>query len=188
MSQPHAGPTTPQTPKITAELRRSAKKVTLNSEKAKFTLVDPRLSRTVSLLGGPKALGKIETTGALVERIRAGLPASSMDALLKAVSTKLPLLTRADLLSTLKIAKRTADRKKAEGALLDAVQSDRLVRIARIAARAEEVLGDIEKATQWLVSPNRGLGAQKPIEMLDTEIGAEQVDDVLTRIEFGVYG
>lgn len=31
------------------------------------------------------------------------------------------------------------------------------------------------------------LGGEVPLNLLDTEAGVEQVDDILTRIEYGVY-
>ena len=33
-----------------------------------------------------------------------------------------------------------------------------------------------------IVDPNRGLGGRGPMMYLDTDIGAEQIDDVLTRL------
>jgi putative toxin-antitoxin system antitoxin component (TIGR02293 family) len=46
-------------------------------------------------------------------------------------------------------------------------------------------LGSEEKAIQWLRRPNRALGNQTPLELMDTDIGAKQVEDVLGRIEHG---
>ena len=42
-------------------------------------------------------------------------------------------------------------------------------------------------ARQWLEEPNRALGGASPLEMLDTDVGAEAVRDVLGRIEDGVF-
>ena len=51
--------------------------------------------------------------------------------------------------------------------------------------RAEHVP---EAALDWLSSSNRALGGDEPVSLLDTELGAKRVFDVLGRIEHGVYG
>jgi putative toxin-antitoxin system antitoxin component (TIGR02293 family) len=53
---------------------------------------------------------------------------------------------------------------------------------------AETVLGDAAAALDWLASPNRALGGESPMKLLDTDLGAKQVFDVLGRIEHGVFG
>jgi putative toxin-antitoxin system antitoxin component (TIGR02293 family) len=67
------------------------------------------------------------------------------------------------------------------------VESDRLYRLARTIARMEEILGSREKAEVWLREPNRVLGMQTPLDLLDTDEGAKRVEDVLIRIEHGVF-
>jgi putative toxin-antitoxin system antitoxin component (TIGR02293 family) len=48
-------------------------------------------------------------------------------------------------------------------------------------------LGSEEKAARWLHTPNRALGGNLPLELLDTDLGSRQVEEVLGRIEHGVY-
>jgi putative toxin-antitoxin system antitoxin component (TIGR02293 family) len=81
---------------------------------------------------------------------------------------------------------RTLARRKKEKRL-HADESDRLFRVGRIAALAEETLGSKDKAKRWLQKPNRALGGAAPLRLLDTELGARQVEDVLGRIAHGVY-
>jgi len=81
---------------------------------------------------------------------------------------------------------RTLARRKAERRLSPA-ESDRVMRVARIAASAEEVLETREKAGRWLQKPNRALGGAVPIELLRSDLGAEQVATILVRIDHGVY-
>jgi putative toxin-antitoxin system antitoxin component (TIGR02293 family) len=54
-------------------------------------------------------------------------------------------------------------------------------------ARAEDVLGTSEKAARWMHSPILALASHTPLELLDTDLGAQWVTDVLGRIEWGVY-
>jgi putative toxin-antitoxin system antitoxin component (TIGR02293 family) len=79
------------------------------------------------------------------------------------------------------MARRKEERR------LSASESDRLYRLARIAARAEEVLGASEEARRWLVAPNRALGSVAPLSLLDTDEGARQVEAILGRLEHGVF-
>ena len=81
---------------------------------------------------------------------------------------------------------RTIARRKKEKKLRPD-ESDRLVRVARIGAIAEGVLGSEQKAAAWLRESNRALGGIAPLEILDTDIGIKQVEEILGRIEYGVY-
>lgn len=80
--------------------------------------------------------------------------------------------------------KTWANRKKA--GKLTAEQSDRLLRVARVIATAEEVFGDKDKAGLWLRRPTTALDGERPLELLDTEEGAREVETLLTRISHGI--
>ena len=87
--------------------------------------------------------------------------------------------------SVLHMPARTLARRK-QSRRLDAHESDRFYRIARVAAQAFSVFGEEGKAATWLVRPNRALNGEAPIYLLDTDVGARQVEDILGRIEHGV--
>lgn len=139
-------------------------------------------SRLTSTLGGRRALGiRVETVDGLRERVRAGLPYASLAAVGEAYGIELRALSR-----ILAIPERTLARRKRERRLKPD-ESDRVLRVARVAAMAEEALGGREQAVRWLHRPNRGLGNAVPLEQLDTEIGARQVEDLLGRIAHGIH-
>ena len=71
--------------------------------------------------------------------------------------------------------------------MLPADESDRLLRLKRIAAEAARVLGSQESAARWLHAPNRAIRNQTPLSLLETDIGAQQVESLLGRIEHGVF-
>jgi putative toxin-antitoxin system antitoxin component (TIGR02293 family) len=48
------------------------------------------------------------------------------------------------------------------------------------------LLGSMENALQWLRGGQRALGGRAPFELLGTDPGAEAVEDLLGRIEYGV--
>jgi putative toxin-antitoxin system antitoxin component (TIGR02293 family) len=62
------------------------------------------------------------------------------------------------------------------------------LRVARVAALAEEVLGSRDEAIEWLQRPNRSLGGRVPFDLVRTDAGAAMVADVLGRLEHGVFG
>ena len=58
---------------------------------------------------------------------------------------------------------------------------------SQIEKRALEVFSDQEKANRWMSELNRALANRRPIDLVNTEIGFEEVNDVLTRIASGTY-
>ena len=118
----------------------------------------------------------------IVDIIRRGFPADSVRRVAEYYG-----ISEARVATLLGASERTLSRRKKEDKPLDATESDRLYRLARIGARALEVFENDASARNWLKRPNRALGGAVPLEMLDTDAGTEQVDEVLTRIEYGVY-
>ncbi len=138
--------------------------------------------RIVATFGGSRAFRRKNVTlEELQAQLRAGLPYSALEAVASGFE-----IGTADLVKVLHVPPRTLARRKREKRL-HADESDRLFRLGRTAALAEEVLGSREKATRWLHQPNRALGSETPLRQLDTELGARQVEDLLIRIAHGVY-
>ncbi|MBI1901667.1 MAG: DUF2384 domain-containing protein [Planctomycetia bacterium] len=48
--------------------------------------------------------------------------------------------------------------------------------------------GNVEAARKWLSSPCKGLAGRSPMEMAETEVGAREVEDLIGRLEHGVFG
>lgn len=65
------------------------------------------------------------------------------------------------------------------------MDSRELARIQRALARAEQALGDLGEATRWLSRPNPDLDGRPPLELLESEVGALDVERALGRIEHG---
>ena len=116
-----------------------------------------------------------------VSAIRRGLSAAAVDALAKSLK-----ISRAELSQALNIPERTLARRKREGSM-SSEESAKLVRLARVVHRAEEVFEGLDVALDWLKSPNAALSGQAPLNLVDTEMGAELVLDTLGRIEHGVF-
>lgn len=132
-------------------------------------------------LGGEKTLGSSPKSALeLVELVREGLPYGAWERVAKylAVST-------AEMSDALGISGRTLQRRKERDEALSPEESERLLRVARVHTSASQVLGDDAAASEWLRSPNGGLGGRKPLTLLDTDVGAETVEGVLAQIEDG---
>ena len=135
------------------------------------------------VLGGKKVLGRaVKSLTDLAELVREGLPASSVTALAEKLD-----LGNAALSRKLGIPQRTMTRRLSQHSRLSAAESDRTVRLARVFATAVEMIGNKEKAVEWLRTPNRALAGERPLDQLDTDLGAREVEDVLGRIAYGVY-
>jgi len=133
-------------------------------------------------LGGRTVLReRVATYAAVIQRADKGLPYVAMDAVGKRYGIPLARLARVIGLPARTLARRKAERR------LSPAESDRLVRVARIASSAEDVLETPEKAGRWLQKPNRALGGAIPLELLRSDLGAEQVTTILVRIDHGVY-
>ena len=136
----------------------------------------------VDLLGGSEVIGSVRNPIEMAQRVRRGLPWAAFEALVAALA-----VSQAELAATLHIRSRTLSRRKDAGRL-EAMESDRLFRLARVVAHAIEVLETDRRARDWLETENRALGGQRPLDLLDTDAGARAVDDVLGRIEHGIFG
>jgi putative toxin-antitoxin system antitoxin component (TIGR02293 family) len=139
--------------------------------------------RIAAVLGGRKVLHKVvEGPDDLAQLVREGLPATSLTVLAQKLDLGSTALSR-----KLGIPLRTLTRRLSKGSRLTTAESDRTVRLARVFANAVEVIGDQNKAAEWLQTPNRALGGERPLDQLDTDVGARTVEDILGRIAYGVY-
>jgi len=135
------------------------------------------------VLGGRKVLRKsVKKPADLAQLVRKGLPVTSITALAEKLELANTVLSR-----KLGIPLRTLTRRLSHGSRLTASESDRTVRLARVYAGAVEMIGDKEKAAEWLRTPNRALGGERPFDQLDTDVGTRNVEDILGRIAYGVY-
>ena len=138
----------------------------------------PKKARVAGRVGTKRgeAIGTVT-----IKTIRQGLSTK----VLKTLAADLELSERR-LARVLHIPDRTLDRRLKEG-VLSPEESDRVARVARILERAQEVFGNAEKARGWMNTQLVAFDGETPLERADTSIGASQVEDVLGRIDYGVY-
>jgi putative toxin-antitoxin system antitoxin component (TIGR02293 family) len=90
-------------------------------------------------------------------------------------------------ITTLVVPKRTLARRRAAREPLTVEETDKAFRLDRVAAQAERTFGDAAKAQRWLRKPKRELNGCSPLDFLASESGARLVEDMLTRIEHGMF-
>jgi len=90
-------------------------------------------------------------------------------------------------ISALVIPKRTLARRRARREQLTVEETDRALRLARIAKLAERVFGNSEKAHRWLRKPKQVLKGATPVQFLASEASARVVEGMLHRIQHGMF-
>lgn len=133
-------------------------------------------------LGGTPVLGgRIDSPLGWIEALENGLPTEALEAAIER-----GILTR-DEADEFVIPRRTLSHRRQKGQRLTLEESDKLGRITRLTARAAETFGSQEDAVAWLREPNGALGGQAPLDLLRSGEGAVLVEQILTRIDHGVY-
>jgi putative toxin-antitoxin system antitoxin component (TIGR02293 family) len=87
---------------------------------------------------------------------------------------------------SLVIPRRTLTHRRARREALSRDESDRAVRIVRIAALGERVFDDRERFWRWLRIAKRQFGGRSPLQLVATEAGARLVEELLYRIDEGM--
>ncbi len=139
------------------------------------------IDRLGSILG--LTVKQVRHATRLADLVHEGLPVSAFDAVANYTH-----LTRDALARVAAIPLRTVQRRAAvAGGRFARDESDRLARVARLYDFAEDVLGSRAAAEAWMRTPNRVLDGARPVDRLETEIAAREVEDLLGRIRYGVF-
>jgi putative toxin-antitoxin system antitoxin component (TIGR02293 family) len=125
---------------------------------------------------------KAENSGELIHQVGRGF---SFHALLAFESRS--RISLADIASIISIPPRTLARRKASGRLTPD-ESEKLLRLSSVFEDALDLFeGDAESARQWLTTPKKALENQTPLAYSRTELGAREVENLLGRLEHGVF-
>jgi putative toxin-antitoxin system antitoxin component (TIGR02293 family) len=117
-----------------------------------------------------------------VRLVRAGFPFRVLAKFRKATDLRWTEISR-----LVAIPQRTLTRRQSQGRL-QADESDRVLRASSIFDLAVDLFdGDTAEARRWLLSPQRGLGGERPLDFASTEVGAREVENLIGRLEHGVF-
>ena len=115
-------------------------------------------------------------------KVRRGLPYSVIEALAGAIGSQRELAQAVGIPTT------TLARRKRTGRLTPA-ESDRTVRIARVVDMSRVLMrGDLEATRRWLTTPHDLLDGESPLQRASTETGARDVEQLVGRLQHGVFG
>jgi len=120
--------------------------------------------------------------GKVLKAVENGLAFGALEHLQRNVG-----LSTEELGELVQISRRTMARRKQEGRFLPE-ESDRLLRAARLFARALELFdGASDDALRWLRSAQTALGGAVPLAIARTEVGAREVITLIDRLQQGVF-
>jgi putative toxin-antitoxin system antitoxin component (TIGR02293 family) len=115
-----------------------------------------------------------------VRAIRNGLPAQAFVGVANVLN-----LTVEQLAEILGASARTINDRRKKRRRLSTADSEKLVHVARVWHQAKRIFSSDGAAADWLKSPAQTLNGQRPIELLDTDIGARTIESILNGIAYG---
>jgi len=118
----------------------------------------------------------------ILPRLREGLPARMFDQVAAALG-----LSARTLAEKLGIARRTLTRKQGNGAPLSPEVSEKVLRAARVRNLAGALFSSDEAVHQWLSKPDSALGNVAPLDILDTDVGAREIENLLRALAHGQF-
>ena len=137
------------------------------------------IAEIAKILAIPTRRGSLAPTE-FAARIEAGFKPETVARFVKAVTPDSAALTH------LIVPKATLTRRLAKHQRLTADESSRLARAARVWAHALAIWKAPESAREFLLRPHPMLDGRRPLEMaIATDVGAEVVDQLLGRLEYG---
>lgn len=124
----------------------------------------------------------VKNTVDLIERINSGLPYRTFEKLRSEIG-----LSSKELAKIVRIAPRTLTRRKT-AKKFQPDESDRILRASRVYDQTLLLFdGDREEARTWLTSARRTFNGSSALEFAMTEVGAREVEDLIGRLERGVF-
>ena len=124
---------------------------------------------------------QVKNVDDIIIALKEGFPVNAFDKLRDRLKVSDNVLAK-----IVQIPKRTLNRRRKDGKL-KTDESERVLRVARVCDKALDVFENQEASEKWLKMPARGLGYKIPLEYADTELGAQEVINLLGRIEYGVF-
>jgi putative toxin-antitoxin system antitoxin component (TIGR02293 family) len=132
-------------------------------------------------LSSAKPFNEVKNVNDFIDCIREGVPKHALDNLLSVTGITVNEITNIIRTSDRTLRRYTSKQK------LNAEQSERVIELAKLYSRGEEVFGSLDAFKEWMNSTVMALGNKKPKDFLDTSLGIEMLMDELGRIEQGIF-
>ena len=130
----------------------------------------------------PVVYPEIQNNAAMALRVEQGVPVADVVEFGRQAGFTIDELAR-----LIQIPARTYARRVASKSRLKVPEGERAVRIMRLFDQAKQVFGTDEATHRWFNSRILALGRKTPLEFAQTEPGAREVENVIGRIEHGVF-
>lgn len=156
---------------------------TKTREKSATYSIEPAHSGEPAFLSYASLIGlRVPDALSLARKIESGFDFRTFTRLQEAIE-----LTNKQLADLISISSRTLSRRRTERRLRPD-ESDRLLRLARVFDLTVSLFeGDKQAAQAWLTRPNPALGGKPPLDLSRTEVGAREVENLVFRLEHGVF-
>jgi putative toxin-antitoxin system antitoxin component (TIGR02293 family) len=143
----------------------------------------PVLDHPVEFRSRGASLGlKARDTSELIHHIERGLSFKALQSLESRSGVALPVIAE-----VIGIPERTLARRRATGTLAPE-ESERLLRLASIFEKAVQLFeGNVPEAVRWLMTPAKALNRHTPFAYARTELGGREVENLIGRLEHGVF-
>jgi len=148
-----------------------------------YSMSVDNITKTFSWLGMKgAAIKKLSSEFDYIEIGNSGITKSAINSLAENIGISRKYISE----NIFDISVKTMERKDNK-AKLDKKISSHAIEIAKVVQHAWQVFRDEAKVKRWMNRENRALNNKKPVELFDTLSGIVMVDDILGRIEEGVY-
>jgi putative toxin-antitoxin system antitoxin component (TIGR02293 family) len=153
------------------------------ASQAKLLRFAPQAHKTARFKRAGESLGlSLHTVPDLIKQVMRGFSYRTLIAFETNSGVSLQALAE-----TIGIPERTLARRRAAGRLAPE-ESEKLLRLSSIFEKAVELFeGDVSSAVHWLAAPKRALENQTPLQYARTEVGAREVENLIGRLEHGVF-
>ena len=125
---------------------------------------------------------QVQSTLDLLHLSKTGLPIKA----LKHLQKKLQINNR-EMSELVGMSESTLQRRYRSGKRLSELESQTVLQLAELWSQGMEVFADDADLRSWLHSEIPALGGRKPMSLLATPLGRFHVQEVLLRLEWGIY-
>ena len=160
---------------------RSMRGASTKALRVAFPSAGPRRVMRFRGRGASLGLGASDTAE-LIQQVESGFSFATLQTLEFNSGLALSLLA-----SIIGIPQRTLARRQTAGKLAPD-ESERLLRVSNLFEKCVELFeGDVTAAVNWLTTPKKALNQERPLMYARTEFGAREVEDLIGRLEHGVF-
>lgn len=143
-------------------------------------VVDSDDESLYALVGKMLGLKSVHTEVDLIDRVESGLTVRAVQNLQSHAG-----LSDGEIYGLI-APRRTLHRREAAGQTLSTEEADKAVRVARVFARAGQVFAN-GYAGSWLREPKDALGGRIPLQLLETDLGTQAVEEQLLAIDHCIF-